>query len=57
MADKLRYIPNDGTQIFPSVDYNERLKHLDTKLNEPTNKNSLKVPKVVNHYSNFLHIL
>ena len=41
MADKLMYIPNYDTQITPSVDYN-----LKTKLNEPTNHNSIKVPKV-----------
>ena len=29
------------------VDYNYWLKHLDTQLNESTNQNSLKVPKVV----------
>ena len=34
---------NDDTQKYPSVDY----KRLDTQLNEPTNKNLLKVSKVV----------
>ena len=29
------------------VDYNWRLQRLDTQLNEPTNQNSIKVPKVV----------
>ena len=30
-------IPNKDTQNYPSLDYNKRLKHLDTQLNEPTN--------------------
>ena len=30
-----------------SVDYNNWLKRLDTQLNEPTNKNSIKVSKIV----------
>ena len=34
-------------RITPSVDYNKWLKRMDTQLNEPTNKNSIKVPKVV----------
>ncbi len=42
MADKLIYIPNDDTQIAPSVDYNQRIKRLNIELNEPTNK----IPKV-----------
>ena len=29
-------------KIFPFVDYNKWSKHLDTQLNEPTNKNSIK---------------
>ena len=33
---------------YPSIDYNKWLKRLnDTQLNEQTNQNSLKVPKVV----------
>ena len=49
MVDKLMYIPNDDTQtqLTLSVDYNLLLKCLKTKLNKPTNKNSMKVPKVV----------
>ena len=35
------YIPNDDTQITPSVDYNKWLKLLATQLNEPTNKNDM----------------
>ena len=33
--------------ITSSVDYNLRLKRLDTQLNEATNQNSRKVPKVI----------
>ena len=33
-------------KITPSVDY--WLKRLETELNEPTNQNSIEVPKVVN---------
>ena len=33
-------------KLTPSVDYNQLLKRLDTQLNEPTNQNSIKVPKV-----------
>ncbi len=46
MADILMYIPNDDTQITPPVDYNKWLKRLDIQLNETTNQNLLKVPKV-----------
>ena len=35
-------------KITHSVDYNWWLKRLDTQLNESTNKNSIKAPKVVN---------
>ena len=34
-------------KITSIVDYNEWLKSLDTQLNEPTNQNSIKFPKVV----------
>ena len=34
-------------KITPFVHYNYYLKRLDAKLNEPTNQNSTKVPKVV----------
>ena len=30
----------------PSVDYNYLLNFLDTQIDEPTNQNSIKVPKV-----------
>ena len=33
--------------ITHSVDYNQWLTRLDTRLNESTNPNSIKVPKVV----------
>ena len=33
--------------ITPIVDYNLWLKRLDTQFSEPTNQNSVKVPKVV----------
>ena len=33
MAHKLIYIPNDDTQNYPFVDYNQEVKHLDTQLN------------------------
>ena len=46
MADKLMYIPNDDKQITP-LDYNQGLKRLVTQLNESTNQNLVKVPKVV----------
>ena len=39
------YIPNDNTQNYPFCIL--QLKRLDTKLNETTNQNLIKVPKVV----------
>ena len=42
MADKMMYILNDDTQIYPLC----RLK-LNTQLNERTNQNSLKSPKLL----------
>ena len=47
MADKLTYILNDYTQNTPSVDYSQWLKRLNIQLNEPTNQNSIDVPKVI----------
>ena len=41
------YIPNDDTQIAPSVYHYKWLKSLDTQLYEPTNQNLMKVTKVV----------
>ena len=34
-------------KVIPSVDYNQWLIVLDTQLDEPTNPNSIKFPKVV----------
>ena len=47
MADKLMYIPNNNTlNDNPLTEvYIQKLKVLDY-LNEPTNQNSIKVPKV-----------
>ena len=47
MADKLMYISNDDTQNYPFYRLQLVLKHLYTKLNEPTIQNLIKVPKVV----------
>ena len=48
MADKLKKIPNDDTQITPTtVDFNYWLKRLNIQLNERNNQNPIKVPKVV----------
>ena len=42
------YIPyEDTSKITPSVDYTLWLKRLDTQHNDPTNKNLIKVLKVV----------
>ena len=48
MPVKMINIPNDDKQITPFVDYNQWLKRLGTQLNEPTNQNLMKVPKVGN---------
>ena len=34
-------------KITPFVDYNWGLKRFNTKINDPSNQNSLKVPKVI----------
>ena len=47
MADKLMYNTNYNAQNYPFVDYNQWLKRLDAQLDESTNKNSIKVHKVV----------
>ena len=47
MADKLMYILNDDTQNYPLLNNNKGLIYLETQLDEPTNQNSIKVPKVV----------
>ena len=41
MANEFMNIPNDDSQNYPSVDYK-----LWLKLNDPTNQNVIKVPKV-----------
>ena len=46
MVDKLMYIPNDYTQNNPLF-RSQLLETCDTQLNETTNQNSVKVPKVV----------
>ena len=35
----------DDTQNYPSLDYNQWLKRLNTQLNEPTNQSLIIVPK------------
>ena len=46
LAENLNNIPYDDTQNYISVDYNYWLKRFDTQLNEPTNQNSITVPKL-----------
>ena len=47
MVNKIMCVPNHDTQNNPFVDYNYCLKRSDTQLHEPTNENSIIVPKVV----------
>ena len=47
LADKLMHILNYNTQNYPFCRLQLRLKNLDTYLNKPTNKNLIKVLKVV----------
>ena len=47
MADKLTFIPNDDTLNYPFCRLKLVVESLDTQLNEPTNQNSIKVPKVI----------
>ena len=47
MADTLKYILNDDTQITPTVDLNQWWKRMNTKSNELTNQNSLQSPKLL----------
>ena len=48
MTNKLIYIRNDYTKLTNfSFDFIYWLKRLDSQLNEQTNQNSIKVPKVV----------
>ena len=46
MADKLIFIPNYDTQIYPFCGLQLVVERLHTQLNEQTNQNSI-VPKVV----------
>ena len=39
------YIPNDNSQNFSSVDYNQWLKHLETQLTKPIKIN--KKPQII----------
>ena len=48
MANKLMNIPNDDTQNYPFCRIELMFKTLYALLNEPTNQNSIKVPKVFN---------
>ena len=43
IADKLMYIPSNDTQNYPFC----RLQLVVETFNEPTNQNSIKVPKVI----------
>ena len=45
MADKFMYIPNDDNQNYPFCRL--QLKRLETQINEPTNQNSIEVPKLL----------
>ena len=44
---QLMYIPNDDTQSFPFCKLQLFIETFGHSLNESTNQNSLKVPKVV----------
>ena len=46
------YIPNDDIQCYSFCRLQLGLKRLDTHLNEPTNQNSVNVPKVVKLMNN-----
>ena len=48
MANKLMYIPNDDKQNNPFFRIQSHwFKRLDIQINELTNQNSIKVPKVI----------
>ena len=47
MADKLIYIPNDGTQNYPFGSVNLVAETLEHSTKFPTYQNSIKVAKVV----------
>ena len=46
MAYNFIYIPNDDTQNYPFCRLPKLDETQDTQLNEPTNQNLIKVPKV-----------
>ena len=51
MIDKLMYIPDDDTQIAPSVENNLWLKRQDTQLNNPINQiNKLLSQRITKRY-------
>ena len=41
MVYEMIYVPNDDTQIYPSIDSNLLLKLFKTQLNEQTNQKSM----------------
>ena len=45
MANKFLYIPNDDTQNTLVCRLKLVVETLDTQFNEPTNENTIKVPK------------
>ena len=47
MADKWMYIPNVDTQNYHLYRLQLMVERLETQINEPTNQNSIKLPKVV----------
>ena len=47
MADKFMYIPNDDTLNYHICRLQLVVKTFRHSINEPTNKNLIKVPKVV----------
>ena len=47
MENKFMYIPNDVTQNFPFYRLHLVVKTFDAELNEPTNQNLKKSPKLL----------
>ena len=47
MADKLFYVPNNGTKSYPICRLHLVVGCLDTQPNKPTNQNSIKITKVI----------
>ena len=52
MADKLMYTPNDDTQNYPYCSLQLVVKTFGYRTYEPTNQNSIIVPKVVKPTNN-----